>query len=140
MKKSHVHSPSNIECEAWMPYKTCSQNGTTAISSVKKWYLPIFIVLLVALVTYAGCTNHEDVANPLDAENLRTAGSPAGLAVAAGDAQVTVSWQDLGFEGIAKYRIYRRFSGDSNSTFTLVGEIDAPATEFLDTQDLINLQ
>jgi hypothetical protein len=95
---------------------------------------------LVAAVCYTGCTNTEDLANPFDPENLRTAGSPVGLRTIAGDAQVRVMWEDLGIEGVAKYRIYRRFTGEPNSTFTLVGEVNASTTEFIDTQGLQNDQ
>ncbi len=94
----------------------------------------LWIVFAISIVVLrcSGCTNNDDFANPLDPENLRTAGSPVGLSASAGDAQVKVSWQNLGFEGIAKYRIYRQFPGDSSSTFERVGEVDAPGTEFID--------
>ena len=95
-------------------------------------------VLLTVVVFYGGCTNSEDFANPFDPQNLLTAGSPPGLTLKPGDGQVTVSWQLLEVEGIAKYRIYRRFTGDVDSAFKLVGEIDAPATRFIDTENLIN--
>ena len=93
---SILHQTSNVKpgCHTKLAPKMVSSAHATVLQP-SHLYLPIFVVLLVALVTYAGCTNHEDVANPLDAENLRTAGSPAGLAVAASDVQVTVSWQDL---------------------------------------------
>ena len=51
---------------------------------------------------------------------------------------MTVSWQNIGNEGIAKYRIYRRFTGDLNFAFELVGEVEAPATTFTDEQNIIN--
>jgi hypothetical protein len=95
-------------------------------------------VLFAVVVFYSGCTNSEDFANPLDPQNLLTAGSPPGLTLKPGDGQVTVSWQLLEVEGIAKYRIYRRFTGDADATFKRVGEIDAPATKFIDTVNLIN--
>lgn len=99
------------------------------------------ISIPVAILSFAlwcgGCTNDRDFVNPFDPENLRTAGSPPGLELAAGDAQVTVSWQNTGFEGIVMYRIYRWFTGDSDSPFELVGEVDAPTTEFID-EGLVN--
>lgn len=106
--------------------------------------LAIFI-LLIAAGFYAGCTDNKDLSNPLDPENLRTAGSPPGLDLLPGDEQVKVSWQDVGHEGIVGYRIYRRFTDGLDSTFELVGEVVGengarPATEFIDTQNLKNDQ
>ena len=104
-----------------------------------------FFILLIAAGFSAGCTGNEDFANPLDPQNLRTAGSPVGLDLLPGDEQVTVSWEDNDHEGIIGYRIYRRFTGDADSTFEFVGEVlaendERPATEFVDTQDLKNDQ
>ncbi len=106
--------------------------------------LAIFILLIAAGFS-TGCTNNEDFSNPLDPQNLRTAGSPVGLELLPGDEQVIVSWEDSGHEGIIGYRIYRRFTGDADSTFEFVGEVlgesgEPPATEFVDTQDLKNDQ
>ncbi|MCZ6679842.1 MAG: hypothetical protein O7E52_21630 [Candidatus Poribacteria bacterium] len=106
--------------------------------SQRQWLTILTVIIAAGL--YVSCTNNEDFANPLDPENLRTAGSPTGLELTAGDEQVRVSWQDLGLEGVSGYRIYRRFSGDPNSTFALVGEVDASTTEFVDTRDIINDQ
>ena len=106
----------------------------------------LFILLLLITTGFcAGCTGNEDFANPLDPQNLRTAGSPIGLELLPGDEQVTVSWNDGGQEGIIGYRIYRRFTGDADSTFEFVGEVlgqngERPATEFVDTQNLKNDQ
>lgn len=97
--------------------------------------IPVAVLSLALL--WGSCTNDRDFVNPFDSENLRTAGSPPGLELAAGDAQVTVSWQNSGFEGIVKYRIYRWFNGDPDAAFELVGEVDAPITEFID-EGLIN--
>ena len=47
--------------------------------------LPAIFVCLITMGFYAGCTSNEDLANPLAPENLRTAGSPVGLALTAGD-------------------------------------------------------
>ena len=106
------------------------------------------LALFIPLITvgfFAGCTGNEDYANPLDPHNLRTAGSPVGLKLLPGDQQVTVSWADNGHVGIIGYRIYRRFTGDPDSTFEFVGEVlgesgERPPTEFVDTHNLKNDQ
>ncbi len=95
---------------------------------------PICLVLLVLIA----CTNTEDFANPLDPENLRTAGAPDGLELFAGDQQVRVTWIDTGQEGIKEYRIYRRSTGGTDTQFKHIGSIDAPANEFVDTLNLQN--
>ncbi len=110
-----------------------------------QFQLSVIFILLLAAGLYTGCTDNEDFANPLDPKNLRTAGSPIGLDALPGDKQVKVSWQDLGHEGIVKYRIYRRFTGDLNSTFERIGEVVGkagarPPTEFIDTQNIKNDQ
>lgn len=97
----------------------------------------IAATILSFALLLGGCTNDRDYVNPFDPENLRTAGSPPGLEVAAGDSQVIVSWQNSGFEGIVQYRIYRWFTGDADTAYKLVGEVDAPKTEFVD-EGLIN--
>lgn len=94
---------------------------------------------------FVSCTGDDDFSNPLDPHNLRTAGSPLGLALLPGDEQVTVSWEDRGHEGVIGYRIYRRFTGDVDSVFEFVGEVlgengARPATEFVDTRELENDQ
>lgn len=89
-------------------------------------------------MVFVGCTNSEDFANPLDSENLRTAGSPGGLTLYPGDQQVRVTWTDAGREGINAYRIYRRSTANSDEPFELVGEVDASANEFVDTQNIEN--
>ena len=95
-------------------------------------------LICCALVLLSACTNSEDFANPLDPENLRTSGAPDGLTLYAGDKQVRVTWNDIGQEGIKAYRIYRRSTGGMDTAFTLVGSVDAPANEFIDTQNLEN--
>lgn len=105
---------------------------------IYRFGLASLFMLFAVVVLYGGCTNTEDFANPFDPQNPLTAGSPPGLTLKPGDAQVTVSWQPLAVEGIVKYRIYRRFSGDADQTFKLVGEIDAPAAQFIDTANLMN--
>ena len=96
-----------------------------------------FLIFSVLVLLYA-CTSSEDFANPLDPENLRTSGAPDGLTLYAGDKQVRVTWNDIGQEGIKAYRIYRRSTGETDTAFKLVGSVDAPANEFIDTQNLEN--
>ena len=98
-----------------------------------------FLLLFVGLIC-TSCTGDEDFSNPLDPENLRTAGSPTGLTLSTGDQEVRVSWKDIALDGIVKYRIYRRFTGDPNPQFQRIGEVDAPTTEFLDTKNIKNDQ
>lgn len=97
-------------------------------------FLPLFMVITV----FVACTNSEDFANPLDSDNLRTAGSPKGLTLYPGDQQVRVTWIDAGQEGIKAYRIYRRSIANSEEPFELVGTVNAPANEFVDTQNIVN--
>ena len=94
--------------------------------------------MLLAFVFFNACTSNEDFANPLDPENLRTSGAPDGLTLYAGDKQVRVTWNDTGQEGIKAYRIYRRSTGGADTEFQQVGSVDAPANEFIDTQNLEN--
>lgn len=91
-----------------------------------------------AVLVFSTCTNTEDFANPLDPENLRTAGAPDGLTLFAGDKQVRVTWNDIGQTGIKGYRIYRRSTGGTDAEFQQIGSVDAPANEFIDTQNLEN--
>ena len=91
-----------------------------------------------AVLLFSTCTNTEDFANPLDPENLRTAGAPDGLTLHAGDKQVRVTWNDIGQDGIKAYRIYRRSTGGTDTEFTQIGSVDAPANEFIDTENLEN--
>ncbi len=93
-------------------------------------------LLLICATLTASCTNSDDFTNPLDPENLRTAGAPDGLTLYAGDRQVRVTWNDTGQEGTKAYRIYRR-SVDTDE-FTKVGTVEAPANEFIDTRNLEN--
>lgn len=122
-----------------------SFNGSFETMTPYSFRLLALLILATAAGYSAGCTGDEDHANPLDPQNLRTAGSPIGLALLPGDQQVTVSWEDNGHAGILGYRIYRRFTGDANSTFEFVGEVlgengERPATEFIDTDNLKNDQ
>lgn len=98
----------------------------------------LFIPLLVTMGMFVGCTNTEDFANPLDTANLRTSGAPEGLKLYPGDQQVRVTWVDRGLEGIQAYKIYRRSNANSDDPFELVGTIDAPANEYIDTQNIEN--
>ena len=88
---------------------------------MKFFFASYFLVIVgfIALVFF-GCASDEDYANPLDPQNLRTAGSPPGLTLIPGDRQVTVSWRELNSritEGIKGYRISSRFTEYSNTNF-----------------------
>lgn len=113
-------------------FKTPSQRFW--LRSALVFCIPVFLIITV----FIACTNSEDFANPLDSENLRTAGSPEGLTLYPGDQQVRVIWTDTGQEGIKAYQIYRRSIANSDEPFELVGTVDAPASEFVDTQNIEN--
>ena len=97
-------------------------------------YLPLFLIITL----FVACTNSEDFANPLDSDNLRTAGAPPGLELFPGDSQIKVTWTNTGQEGIKAYKVYRRSTSNSEEPFVLIGTVDAPASEFLDTQNIEN--
>ena len=120
-----------------MNHKNHSSDFFSKLSTSKIIFLLSFSVLS-ALVFFNACTSSEDFANPLDPENLRTSGAPDGLTLFAGDKQVRVTWDDTGQEGIKAYRIYRRSTGGADTEFQQVGSVDAPANEFIDTQNLEN--
>ncbi|MFQ6039255.1 MAG: hypothetical protein ACE5PV_00255, partial [Candidatus Poribacteria bacterium] len=80
-----------------------------------------YIVLISILLS---CAENEDFENPLDPRNLRTSGSPLGLTLSPGDSRIVVSWSGAGLEGVSKYKIYRRFTGNPASVFQPVGEVD----------------
>jgi hypothetical protein len=111
-----------------------TQSLRFSLGTTSKLCLPLFLTITVFL----SCTNSEDFANPLDSDNLRTAGAPADLTLYPGDQQVRVTWTDAGLEGIKAYRIYRRSTANSDEPFELVGEVAAPASEFVDTQNIQN--
>jgi hypothetical protein len=75
---------------------------------------------VVFVLVGTGCSDPKDYANPYDAENLVTAGSPPNVNVRPGDGEAILTWNALGVKGIREYRIYRRFEGDSGSSFALV--------------------
>lgn len=106
--------------------------------STRKIMVVLSLLPLLAFVFFNACTRNEDFANPLDPENLRTSGAPDGLTLYAGDQQVRVTWNDTGQTGIKAYRIYRRSTGGADTEFEQVGSVDAPANEFIDTQNLEN--
>ncbi len=90
------------------------------------------------MAMFVACTNSEDFANPLDSENLRTAGAPEDLTLFPGDRQVRVTWTDTEAEGIKAYRIYRRSFANSEEPFELIATVNAPASEYIDTQNIEN--
>ena len=111
--------------------QTLSQNLSLKTASLI--YLSFFLIVVVS----AGCTNSEDFANPLDADNLKTAGAPE-MKLYAGDREVRVTWIDTEQEGIKAYKIYRRSRSNSDEPFALIATVDAPANEFIDTDNIEN--
>ncbi len=105
--------------------------------SIVKITAQIYLPTLLILSVFAGCTNSEDFANPLDADNLRTAGAPD-LKLYAGDREVRVTWIDSEQEGIKAYKIYKRLRSNSDEPFVLIATVDAPANEFIDTDNIEN--
>ena len=118
--------------------RTLNLRLTVFNRKVKLKIVALSLPLLLALVFFNACTGNEDFANPLDPENLRTSGAPDGLTLYAGDQQVRITWNDTGQAGIKAYRIYRRSTGGADTEFQQVGSVDAPANEFIDTQNLEN--
>ena len=100
--------------------------------------LLLIVPMCLIMSMIVACTNSEDFANPLDSDNLRTAGAPEGLTLFPGDKQVRVTWTDTGREGIKAYRIYRRPSANSEEPFELIATVDAPANEYIDSQNVEN--
>lgn len=74
---------------------------------MKSVYILLFSSIFLLLML--GCAEEVERGNPLDAENERTGGAPAGMTARAGDSQVTLSWPNLAIEGIKEYKIYRAY-------------------------------
>jgi hypothetical protein len=89
----------------------------------------VLALLAAAMVVLSACGDPADFANPFDASNLLTAGSPPNVSVRPGDGRATLSWYPLGVQGIREYRVYRRFDGDPGSDFALVGRVPATQTD-----------
>ena len=89
---------------------------------IGKVYLLQFLIIFCSII-FVGCGSSDDLANPFDPDNPRTAGSPSGLKLTPGDRQVLVEWNQLDYQGVSKYRIYRQFTGDIQPKFTQVGEV-----------------
>lgn len=107
-------------------------------NSTVKFTPQICLSFFLIIVVFAGCTNSEDFANPLDADNLRTAGAPDGLKLFPGDKQIRVTWVDSGQDGIQAYKIYRRSTSNSDEPFTLIATVNAPTNEYNDTNNIEN--
>ncbi len=97
-----------------------------------------FLLLFLIFTPFIACTSSEDFANPLDTENLRTSGAPLGLKLYPGDQQVRITWADSGHAGIMSYKIYRRSTSYSEEPYVLIATVDAPASEFVDAQNIEN--
>lgn len=119
-------------------YSFCCSYKTQSLYFLKKFGVILLLPLLLIVTMFVACTNSEDYANPLDSENLRTAGSPDGLTLFPGDKEVHVSWSKIEGEGVKEYRIYRRAESNSDEPFELVGTVDATKNEFVDAQNIIN--
>ncbi len=104
------------------------------VKSTRQIYLPFLLIVAV----FAGCTNSEDFANPLDVDNLRTAGAPDGLKLYPGDRQIRVTWVDSEQDGVQAYKIYRRSISNSDEPFALIATVNAPAFEYIDTDNIEN--
>lgn len=118
-------------------YSFCFFNTLSSRSELVNTYL-LIVPMCIIMTMFVACTNSEDYANPLDSENLRTAGAPDGLTLFPGDSQVRVTWTDTGQEGIKSYRIYRRSSANSDELFELIATVDAPANEYIDNLNIEN--
>jgi hypothetical protein len=90
------------------------------------WQFLIFFILVLFI---SGCGEEVERENPLDAENERTGGAPPGLKARAGDGQVTLSWPNLGIDGVSEYRIYRAHRASTPDQFQLVASVPAMPTE-----------
>ena len=85
------------------------------------------ISLLVLAIFIISCGEETERENPLDAQNKRTGGALPGIVARAGDGQVTLSWLNLGLNGIKEYKIYRSYL--SRDKFEFVASIPADSTD-----------
>ena len=106
---------------------------------IGKVYLLQFLVIFCLIIS-VGCGSSDDLANPFDPDNPRTAGSPSGLKLTPGDRQVLVEWNQLDYQGVSKYRIYRQFTGDIQPKFTQVGEVSGKDNQYVDQNGILNDQ
>ena len=109
-----------------------------------------FALCCAAAALLIGCGDADHFANPYDARNPLTEGGVVGVEIINGDESAVVMWRGLGLSGTSSYRIYRRYMGDPNSTYELIGEKQAeldPSTgievknalyRFEDPQDSLN--
>ncbi|MBD3180924.1 hypothetical protein GF312_01460 [Candidatus Poribacteria bacterium] len=67
------------------------------------------VAFLLIITSIFACSEDTERENPFDAMNKRTGGAPPGLEARAGDSQITLSWPNLGFDGVAEYKIYRSY-------------------------------
>lgn len=91
-----------------------------------KTYTYLYLALLSLLILAFGCSEEKvEHSNPLDPQNLRTAGSPIGLQLFPGDRQATITWLGLGLKGVESYRLYRRYGDGPASKFEKIAEVKA---------------
>lgn len=119
-------------------FSLCCVYRIQSLSLFRKKAILLLLPLFLIITMIGACVNSDDYANPLDSENLRTSGSPAGLTIFPGDRQVRVTWNKIDEEGVKEYRIYRRSNSKSEDKFELVGTVDATKNEFVDSQDIEN--
>ncbi|HGE70238.1 TPA: hypothetical protein ENX78_05340 [Candidatus Poribacteria bacterium] len=84
--------------------------------------LNIFLIIAIGLLIYA-CSEDVERENPLDVLNQRTGGVMPWVTAKAGDSQITLSWDNMGFKGIKEYRIYRAHLLPEN--FELIATVPA---------------
>jgi hypothetical protein len=100
-------------------------------------FLFFLIFAAMSVILISGCAEEAERENPLDSKNKRTGGAPPGLIAQAGDSKVTLSWSNLGLEGIVEYRIYRAYLDPNAGEFQFVATVPAgstgPVFEYTDT-------
>lgn len=84
--------------------------------------IKILLIIITGLLI-SGCSEDAERENPLDALNQRTGGVIPNVTAKAGDSQITLSWINLGFDGIKEYKIYRAHISPEN--FELVAVVPA---------------
>ena len=86
---------------------------------------PTLWLLSAALLCASGCGGGDHYSNPYDQRNPLTGGGVFALEIRNRDSGAELLWRGSGLEGVAAYRIYRRFSGAPSSSFERIGELSA---------------
>jgi len=95
----------------------------------------LFLLLIFLMTIISGCTEDVERENPLDAQNQRTGGVLPDVIAKAGDSQVTLSWPNLGFEGIKEYKVYRSYLSSEPDNFQYVASVPANGAEIYSYTD-----